>query len=77
MLDTVSGSLTSKDRLLNTPLRAERQGLVFTLWKLCTYLWVCTYHVFSRPLLGGVTLHAGEPLEETLESVAGDSQLLI
>ena len=76
MLDTVPGSLTSKDRLLDTPLRAEQQGLVFTLWKLCTCLWVWG-HVFSRPLLGGVTLHAGEPLEETLESVAGDSQLLI
>lgn len=34
VLDMVPGGRTSKDRLLNTVVRAERQGLVFTLWKL-------------------------------------------
>ena len=76
VLDTVPGCLTCKDRLLNTAVRAERQGLVFTLWKLCTCLWAWS-HVFSRPLVGGVTLHSGEPLGETPESGAGDAKLLI
>lgn len=61
VLDAVPGCLTSKDRLLNIPVRAERQGLVFTLWKACTCLWVWG-HVFARPLAGGVTLLSGQPL---------------
>ena len=61
VLDAVPGCLTSKDRLLNIPVRAERQGLVFPLWKPCTCLWVWG-HVFARPLAGGVTLLSGQPL---------------
>ena len=61
VLDAVPGRLTSKDRLLNTPVRAERQGLVLALWKPCTCLWVWG-HVFARPLVGGVTLLSGQPL---------------
>ena len=65
----------SKDRLLNTAVMSEQQGLVFTLWKPCNCLWVWG-HVFSRPFAGGVTLLSGEPLGEAPGSGAGDAQLL-
>ena len=68
----VPGCLMSKDRLLNTPLRAERQGQVLTLWKLCTSLWVWG-HVFARPLMSRVTLLSSEPLGEVPEAGARDT----
>ena len=40
----------------------------------CFWVWD---HVFSRPLMGGVTLLSGGPLGEAPGSGAGDAQLLI
>ena len=57
-------------------MRAEQQGLVFSLWKSCTCLWVWC-HVFARPLAGGVTLISSGPLGDGPRLGAGDTQLLI
>lgn len=54
MLDTLPVRITSKHRLVNTAVRAEQEGLVFTLWEPCTYLWVWG-HAFARLLAGGVS----------------------
>ena len=68
VLNTVPGHSASKDRLLNTPVRAEWQGLVFTLGKSCTCLWG---HVLVRPLAGEVTLLSSEPaLDQELEMLS-------
>ena len=57
-------------------MRAEQQGLVFSLWKSCTCLWVWC-HVFAGPLAVGVTLLSSEALGEAPGLGAGDAQLLI